>query len=33
MEMYLAGVDTFSLLYRKWLLELTDELVPADPDR
>ena len=33
MEMYLAGVDTFSLRYRKWLLELTDELVPTDPDR
>ena len=30
MEMFLAEVDIFSLHYRKWLLELADELVPAD---
>lgn len=30
LEMHVAGIDTFSLQYRRWLLEIADELVAGD---
>jgi vanillate O-demethylase monooxygenase subunit len=30
-ELHIRGVDKVSLEYRKWLVELTNELVPAGP--